>query len=67
MKMNIGDIVMVVNYESLPESFLGCFGVIINSDDYKVVVNFKGVVNDKGSLSHTAVASDLKKIGETNY
>jgi hypothetical protein len=65
--MNIGDIVMVVNSESLPETFLGCFGVVITADDYKVTVKFKDVIKYKGILSHTAIVSDLKKIGETSY
>lgn len=65
--MNIGDIVCVVGFKSLPESFLGRYGVVIDKIGYKVVVEFNHPVNRLGGLSHTAIESDLWKIGETNF
>jgi hypothetical protein len=62
--MKIRDLVMVVDSESIPESFLGSFGVVTDVNDYKVTVKFKGSVKGIGGLSHTAFPSDLKVIGE---
>jgi hypothetical protein len=64
--MNIGDIVVVVGTKSVPLSLLGCYGIVTSSDDYKVMVKFKASVMGLGSLSHTALVTDLEKVGETN-
>lgn len=64
--MNIGDIVIVFDTKSIPVTFLGLYGRIINIHDYKVTVEFYHPVNGFGGLSHTAFESDLKKIGEVN-
>lgn len=61
--MNYGDIVKVIGCESVPQSFLGCYGIVTEYiTEQKVSVEFKGAVAGKGSLSHTAYISDLKKI-----
>jgi hypothetical protein len=58
-----GDIVVVIGSESIPESFLGSYGMITDYvTDYKCVVEFKRSIDSIGSLSHTAKLSDLKKI-----
>lgn len=62
-KMNVGDIVVVVGFESIPTSFLGKYGKITYVSDYKVTVEFEITFNGRGSFSHTAIPKDLKKIG----
>lgn len=65
--MNIGDIVCVVGFTSLPESFLGRYGVVIDINEYKCQIEFYHPVNRLGGLSIMAVESDLWKIGETDF
>jgi hypothetical protein len=65
--MNIGDIVVVIDNKSIPDLFLGKYGRVIDSNDYKVTVEFIQKTKWKGSLSHTANRSDLKKVGEVNF
>ena len=65
--MNIGDIVVIVGSESIPDKFLGMYGRITDGDDYKVVVELIQRTKWKGSLSHTAKISDLVKVGEANF
>lgn len=65
--MNIGDIVVVIGTESLPEHFLGIYGRIDDVNDYKVTVEFIKRVGNVGSLKHTAFATDLIKVGESNF
>jgi len=62
--MKIGDIVMIVGSESIPECYLGNYGVITEDYDYKLSVEISGRVGRRGRLTHTAKPSDLKKIGE---
>ena len=62
--MKIGDIVKVINCESIPQTFLGNYGIVKDVNDYKVTVEFKGFVEGIGGLCHTALPSDLKKVGE---
>lgn len=65
--MNIGDIVIVIGTESLPEDFLGKYGRIDDVNEYKVTVEFNKRVGRRGSLKHTAFATDLIKVGDSNF
>jgi hypothetical protein len=65
--MNIGDIVVVIGTESVPESFLGRYGRVEDVNDYKVSVEFNQRVGSMGSLIHTVYPSELIKVGESNY
>lgn len=62
--METGDIVLAVDCESLPVVYLGSLGIVTDVGGSKVLVKFKCGVKGMGSLSHTALVSDLKKIGE---
>lgn len=62
--MKIGDIVMVVGSESIPDMYLGNYGVITEDYGYKLGVELAGRVGRRGALVHTATENDLKKIGE---
>lgn len=85
--LSVGDAVVVVESDSIPESYLGMYGVIReiipdpvavipSTNDYldylmikssvKYVVEFRARMKGKGSLSHTARASDLMRIGSMN-
>jgi hypothetical protein len=64
--MNIGDIVIVVENKSVPSHFHGHYGKIVDVHEYRVTVEFVASVGSYGSLSHTALPSDLKKVGEAN-
>ena len=61
--MKVGDIVIVVDCESLPSDYLGRYGKITKLYDFKVAVEFYHRVGNLGSMCHTAYESDLKKIG----
>lgn len=63
--MNVGDFVMVINTESIPEDMLGQYALVIQADEAspKVLVEFYGRVKQKSSLSHSAYRSDLMKAG----
>lgn len=61
--MKINDIVIAVDSKSLPSSFVGMYGRVTKIDNYKVTVEFKRRTDTRGSLSHTAYESDLKKVG----
>jgi hypothetical protein len=65
--MNIGDIVVVVDSESLPDGYIGRYGVVTEISEYKVMVEFNKRINGRGSLSHTAYAKDLQKVGEASF
>lgn len=66
--MKIGDVVVVVGTQSLPESFLGRYGIVTLGDNEceKIFVEFYMSVRGVGGLTHTAYITDLKKIGEIN-
>ena len=70
IKMQIGDIVVVIGSSSLPISFLGAYGVVTDVLDYegnaKVMVQFQRPSQYLRGLSHTAREIDLEKIGEIN-
>jgi hypothetical protein len=69
--MDIDDIVVIIDSKSIPESFLGRYGLVIDVYDYdgdsKVLIRFNQQIKHIGSLSHTARASDLEKIGEATF
>lgn len=65
--MSIGDIIVVIDNETLPTSFMGRYGRIVDGDDYKVLVEFNMPTGRLGRLCHTAKVSDLKKVGEANF
>lgn len=64
--MNIGDIVVVVGSNSIPDYFFGRYGRIESViSNYKVFVEFNQRVGNVGSLAHSALTSDLIKVGES--
>lgn len=61
--MDVGDIVVVVDCESVPSDYIGRYGKITRIYGLKVAVEFYHRVDNLGSMCHTAFESDLKKIG----
>lgn len=51
IKINIGDIVVVIGSVSVPHSLLGRYGVVTDASDYKVAVEFNKRVNGVGRKS----------------
>ena len=62
--MNIGDIVVIVGSESIPDKFLGMYGRVTDCNDYKAIVELIQRTKWKGALLHTAKLSDIVKVGE---
>jgi hypothetical protein len=63
-KLKAGDIVLVVNSQVVPQSFLGSYGEVIDVLDDEALVRFKHFEKENGSLLHTALVSDLKMVGK---
>lgn len=66
--MEKGDVVMVINTDSLFTDLLGSFGVVTRHYEHtsKVAVLFSVGVGGRGSMTHTAVPSDLKVVGKAH-
>lgn len=60
--MNVGDIVTVVGSESIPKYFMGWHGKITGFIFDKAIVQLIPRNGRSGSLSHTALLSDLKLV-----
>lgn len=64
MNLQINDIIVVTGLESIPASFLGRYGRIVDVNEYKVTVEFVARIHSIGSLSHTVKITDIRKIGK---
>lgn len=64
--MNTGDIVIVVKTRSLPGHWVGRYGKVVDNSADKVMVEFAARIGTMGSLTHTALRSDLKVVGRNN-
>jgi hypothetical protein len=66
-----GDVVAVVGSESLPKSYDGRYGIVteLNTPSFstreKVLVRFAHPNELGGSVSHTAIESDLIVVGKS--
>lgn len=62
--MNVGDFVMIINVESIPERYLGHYALVTSSDgEEKLEIELIARVGSMGSMKVTALKSDLLKAG----
>lgn len=60
------DIVIVVDDDAIPSVFLGQYGRVTENFGHKVVVEIHAKVDGRkeGSMKHTALITDVQKVGE---
>lgn len=60
------DIVIVVDNDAIPSVFLGQYGRVTEHFGHKVTVELNARVDGRkaGSMSHTALITDVQKVGE---
>lgn len=57
------DIVVITGDNSIMSYYLGSIGVVTENDGFKCKVLLKAGVNGRGSLTHTVLCEELRKIG----
>lgn len=64
--VKVNDIVVIVDNDAIPSSFLGCYGRVTEVIAPKVLVELNAKIPEHkhGSLSHTALITDVQKVGE---
>lgn len=61
--MNVGDFVMIINVESIPERYLGYYALVTSATEDILEIELIARVGASGPLKVSAFRSDLLKAG----